>query len=71
MEIWNEGIIFILNYTIRDMKKEKQVIDENVEYFLREGTLPNGIQPIVMNRESSAVYSKVGKPCRYEQLYHL
>ena len=31
------------------MKKEKQVIDENVEYFLREGTLPNGIQPIVMN----------------------
>lgn len=49
LEIWNEGIIFILNYTIRDMKKEKQVIDENVEYFLREGTLPNGIQPIVMN----------------------
>ena len=31
------------------MKKEKQIIDENVEYFLREGTLPNGIQPIVMN----------------------
>ena len=31
------------------MKKKKQVIDENVEYFLREGTLPNGIQPIVMN----------------------
>ena len=31
------------------MKKKKQVIDENVEYFLKEGTLPNGIQPIVMN----------------------
>lgn len=30
LEIWNEGIIFILNYTIRDMKKEKQVIDDNV-----------------------------------------
>ena len=31
------------------MTKKKQVIDENVEYLLREGTLPNGIQPIVMN----------------------
>ena len=31
------------------MKKKKQVIDENVEYFLREGTLPNGIKPIVMS----------------------
>ncbi len=31
------------------MKKEKQVIDENVEYFLREGMLPNGIKPIVMS----------------------
>ena len=31
------------------MKTKKKVIDENVEYFLREGTLPNGIQPIVMD----------------------
>ena len=31
------------------MKSKKQIIDENVEYFLREGTLPNGIKPIVMS----------------------
>lgn len=31
------------------MEKEKQIIDENIEYFLREGTLPNGIKPIVMS----------------------
>ena len=31
------------------MNSKKQIIDENVEYFLREGALPNGIKPIVMS----------------------
>ena len=28
------------------MKKEKEVIDENVEYFLREGMLPKLLEVI-------------------------
>lgn len=42
-------MIIILGTSNKHMKKEKQVIDENVEYFLREGMLPNGIKPIVMS----------------------
>ena len=42
------------------MKKEKEVIDENVEYFLREGMLPNGIKPIVMSNVEEYLRSQGG-----------
>lgn len=44
----------------KHMKKEMQVIDENVEYFLREGTLPNGIKPIVMSNVEEYLRSQGG-----------
>lgn len=29
-------------------KNKKELIDENVQYFLNEGVLPNGYKPIIM-----------------------
>lgn len=40
--------MFAIVIVIIDKDNKKKFIDENIQYFLHEGTLPNGYKPIVM-----------------------
>lgn len=39
-------------------RNNKKPIDENIQYFLREGTLPNGYKPIVIENVEKYLRSK-------------